>query len=98
MPSSGKTTYLKASKLGEVLAKKVECVIKATEKQNRAGELRSHKRRTCSVLPLLRSSQNYNANYIHRHVAFANVGGKGMRTEKEEIIQCSWHLGLVKLF
>lgn len=78
VPSSGKTTCLKASKLGEVLAKKVECVRKATEKQSKAGEMRGHKRRTCSVLPLLRSSQNCNANYIHRRVAFVNGGGKGM--------------------
>lgn len=55
VPSSGKTIYLKAFKLGEVLAKKVECVRKAIEEQSKAGEMRGCKRRMCSVLPLLRS-------------------------------------------
>lgn len=70
MPSSGKTIYLKASKLGEVLAKKVECVRKAIEEQSKAGEMRGHKRRMCFVLPLLWYSQNCSASYIHRRVAF----------------------------
>lgn len=70
MPSSGKTIYLKASKLGEVLAKKVECVRKAIEEQSKAGEMRGHKRWMCFVLPLLWYSRNCNGSYIHRHVAF----------------------------
>lgn len=78
MPSSGKSIYLKASKLGEVLAKRVECVRKAIEEQSKAGEMGGRKRRTCSVLPLLRSSRNCNANYIHRRVAFSNRRAQGM--------------------
>lgn len=72
MPSSGKTIYLKASKLGEVLAEKAECVGKAIEEQSKPGEMRGCKRWTCSALPLFRSSQNCNANYIRRRVAFSN--------------------------
>lgn len=78
MPSSGKAIYLKASKLREVLAKEVECVRKAIEEQSKAGEMRGRKRWTCSVLPLLWSSQNYDGNYIHRCRSFSNRGGKRM--------------------
>lgn len=40
------------------LQKKVECVRKDTEEQNKAGEMKGCTRWTCSVLPLLQSSQN----------------------------------------
>lgn len=40
VPSSGKTLYLKASKLGEVLAKIVVCVRKVIEERSKPGEMR----------------------------------------------------------
>lgn len=40
VPSSGKTLYLEASKLGEVLAKIVECTRKVIQEQSKPGEMR----------------------------------------------------------
>lgn len=74
MPSSGKTIYLKASELGEILAKKK---VGMCEKRLRGAEQgwrdEGCKRWMCSVLPLLQSSQNCNCDDVHRLCQIENI-------------------------
>lgn len=77
MPSSGKALYLKASKLGEALEKKMEWARKVTEEQRKPGETRWQKadvlHATCaSVLT------KHNINYVHIYVTFSGRSDKGL--------------------
>lgn len=72
----------------------MECMRKAIEEQSKAGEMRGRKRRMCSVLPLLQSSQNCSADYIRRRVTLSNRGDKGMWMKKDYRLLVS----LVELF
>jgi len=77
VPSSGKALYLKASKLGEVLAKIVECARKVMEEQSEPGETRWRK---ADVLHATSASvlTKHNINYIHLHVTSSGRSDKGL--------------------
>lgn len=73
VPSSGKVFTWKLLNWVKCLQRKVECVRKDLEEQNKAGEMKGHKRWMCSVLPLLQSSQNCNSDDVHRFGQIENI-------------------------
>lgn len=77
MPSSGKALYLKASRLGDVLAKTVGCARKVMEEQSKPGETRWRK---ADVLHATSASvpTKHNINYLHIYVTFSGRSDKGL--------------------